>query len=59
MFNVCDYWFRKDPQRVRFLRPDALSQVVTLGNIYPGQRFIVVDDTGGLILAAVLDRLGG
>lgn len=59
MFNVCDYWFTKDPHRVRFMRPDALAQMVTLANVHPGRRFLVVDDTGGLILAAVLDRLGG
>lgn len=59
MFNVCEYWFQKDPHRVRFVRADALAQMVTLANVHSGRRFIVVDDTGGLVLAAVLERLGG
>ncbi|KAF8323713.1 Gcd10p-domain-containing protein [Clavulina sp. PMI_390] len=59
MHNVCDYWFVKEPQRIRFMRPDALAQMVTLANACPGKRFIVADDTGGLVIASLLDRLGG
>jgi tRNA (adenine-N(1)-)-methyltransferase non-catalytic subunit len=59
MFNVCQYWFDKDPNRVLFLRPDALAQMITLANVRSGRRFLIVDGSGGLILAAVLDRLAG
>lgn len=59
MFNICQYWFDKDPNRVLFLRPDSLAQMITFANVRSGQRFIIVDGSGGLILAAVLDRLEG
>ncbi|KAG8907198.1 tRNA (adenine(58)-N(1))-methyltransferase non-catalytic subunit trm6 [Tulasnella sp. 417] len=59
MFNICEYWFVKDPQRVRGIRADSLGQMMSFGNIRPGARVLVVDDTGGLLVAAVLERLGG
>ncbi|KAG8935659.1 tRNA (adenine(58)-N(1))-methyltransferase non-catalytic subunit trm6 [Tulasnella sp. 418] len=59
MFNICDYWFNRDPQRVKNIRPDTLSQMMTHVGAQPGGRYIVVDDAGGLLLAALLDRLGG
>ena len=59
MFNICQYLFLKDPQRIRGIRADALSQMMSFGNIRPGSRVLVVDDTGGLLVASVLDRMGG
>jgi len=59
LFNVCSYWFIKDPSRVRDIRPDTLAQMMTLANVRPGARYIVVDDAGGLVIAAVMERLGG
>ncbi|EEB91850.1 hypothetical protein MPER_09726 [Moniliophthora perniciosa FA553] len=40
LFNVCDYWFNKDQNRIRDIRPDSLSQMLLSGNI----------DLGGAIL---------
>jgi tRNA (adenine58-N1)-methyltransferase non-catalytic subunit len=59
LFNVCDYWFTKDQNRIRDLRVDTLSQMLSMGNIHPGGRYIVVDDVAGLLVAALLERLGG
>lgn len=59
MFNVCDYWFSKDPGRVRVLRPDTLGQILSYANVQSSSRVLIVDDSGGLIIAAVLERLGG
>jgi hypothetical protein len=59
MHNICEYWFEKDQSRIRDLRPDSLSQVLTLGNIHPGGRYLVVDDASGILISSVLDRLGG
>lgn len=59
MFNICEYWFSKDPQRVRGIRADTLGQMMSFANIHPGARVVVADDTGGLLVAAVLERLGG
>lgn len=34
-----------------------MSQLLNLANIRPGGRYLVVDDTGGLVTAALLDRM--
>jgi tRNA (adenine58-N1)-methyltransferase non-catalytic subunit len=32
---------------------------MNLGNVRPGGRYIVVDDASGMVVSAVLERLGG
>ncbi|KAG6907270.1 hypothetical protein DXG01_009644 [Tephrocybe rancida] len=59
LFNVCDYWFNKDQTRIRDLRPDSLSQLLNLANIRPGGRYLAVDDASGIIVAGILERMGG
>jgi len=59
LFNVCEYWFLKDQNRVRDLRVDSLSQVLNLANIRPGGKYLAVDDASGLLVAGILERLGG
>ncbi|KAG6817920.1 hypothetical protein H0H87_012388 [Tephrocybe sp. NHM501043] len=59
LFNVCDYWFNKDQTRIRDLRPDTLSQLLNLANIRPGGRYIAIDDASGLVVAGILERMGG
>jgi Gcd10p family len=41
------------------MRVDTLSQMMNLGNVRPGGRYIVVDDASGIVVSAVLERLGG
>lgn len=57
--NVCDYWFDKAPEKIRWIRKDALSQVLTFGSVRPGGRYLVVDGVSGLLVGSVLERLGG
>ncbi|KAI9462425.1 Gcd10p-domain-containing protein [Lactarius psammicola] len=52
LFNVCEL-------RIFGLRIDTLSQMMNLGNVRPGGRYIVVDDASGMVVSAVLERLGG
>lgn len=59
IFNVCDYWYSKDQSRVRDIRPDTLSQVLNLANIQPEGRYLAVDDASGIVVAGILDRMGG
>jgi tRNA (adenine58-N1)-methyltransferase non-catalytic subunit len=59
LFNVCEYWFHKDQNRVKDLRIDTLSHMMNLGNVKPGGRYLAVDDVSGLLVSAVLERLGG
>ncbi|OSD03317.1 Gcd10p-domain-containing protein [Trametes coccinea BRFM310] len=59
MHNVCEYWFNKDQNRLRDIRPDTLAQMMSLANIRPGGRYLAVDDASGVVVSAILDRLGG
>ncbi|KAH9897769.1 Gcd10p-domain-containing protein [Cubamyces lactineus] len=59
MHNVCEYWFNKDQNRLRDIRPDTLAQMINLASIRPGGRYIAVDDASGVVVSAILDRLGG
>ncbi|KAG7099670.1 hypothetical protein E1B28_001495 [Marasmius oreades] len=59
LFNVCDYWFNKDQNRIRDIRPDTLSHLLLLANIQPGRRYLAVDDASGLVVSGILDRLRG
>ncbi|KAG1885547.1 Gcd10p-domain-containing protein [Suillus subluteus] len=59
IYNVCDHWFKKDQNRIRDIRPDTLSQILNLANVRPGGRYIAVDDASGLLVSAILERLGG
>ena len=59
LFNVCEYWFNKDQNRIRDIRVDTLSQMLNLANIRPGGRYIAVDDASGLVVAGILERMGG
>ncbi|KDQ15589.1 hypothetical protein BOTBODRAFT_624451 [Botryobasidium botryosum FD-172 SS1] len=59
LFNVCEYWFTKDPSKIRDIRSDTLAQILNLANIRPGGRYLVVDDASGLLVAGILERLGG
>lgn len=59
MFSVCEYWYTKDQNRLRDIRADSLSQMLNLASVRPGGRYIVVDEASGILVAGVLDRLGG
>ena len=59
IYNLTEYWFTKDRSRIRELRVDSLAQMMNLGNVQPGGRYLVVDEASGLLIAALLDRLSG
>ncbi|KXN88849.1 tRNA (adenine(58)-N(1))-methyltransferase non-catalytic subunit TRM6 [Leucoagaricus sp. SymC.cos] len=59
LYNVCEYWFSKDQHRIRDIRIDTLGQLLSLGSVQPGGRYIVVDDASGMVVSAILERMGG
>ncbi|KAF8716094.1 hypothetical protein AX14_012426 [Amanita brunnescens Koide BX004] len=59
LYNVCNYWFEKDHDRIRDIRSDTISHILNLSNIRPGGRYIAVDDASGLVVAGILERLRG
>lgn len=56
--NITTHYLTRAPQSIMYLREDTLSQLLTLSNIRPEGRYLVVDDTGGLVTSAILDRMG-
>jgi tRNA (adenine-N(1)-)-methyltransferase non-catalytic subunit len=59
LHNVCDFWFNKDHTRIRGIRCDTLSQMMSLAGIRPGGRYLAVEEASGIVVSAILDRLGG
>jgi tRNA (adenine-N(1)-)-methyltransferase non-catalytic subunit len=59
LLNVSEYWFNKDQNRLRDIRADTISQILNTASVRPGGKYIVVDEASGIIVAGVLERLGG
>jgi len=56
---MIDFHLARASLNILNIRRDSISQLLNLASIRPGGRYLVVDDTSGLILAAMLDRMGG
>ncbi|KAI8324008.1 Gcd10p-domain-containing protein [Martensiomyces pterosporus] len=56
VYNLCNYFCEVNPGKIRGIRSDTLSQVLSLANVYSGARVMVVDDGQGLIASALLSR---
>lgn len=56
---MLDFHLVRSPHNILSLRRDTLSQLLNLASIRPGGRYLVVDDTSGLVLASILERMGG
>jgi hypothetical protein len=41
------------------MRYDTLAQMLTLGNIRAGNKMIVMETCSGLVLGAMMERMGG
>ncbi|KAG2229072.1 hypothetical protein INT48_003286 [Thamnidium elegans] len=57
--TIVDYFFSKNPDKIKHLRVDTLSQLLCLANVHANNKMLVVDDTQGLVVASVLERMGG
>lgn len=55
---MVNHYAQRAAQSILFLREDTLSQLLNLSNVRPGGSYLVVDDTGGLVTAALADRMG-
>ncbi|KAJ2867224.1 tRNA (adenine(58)-N(1))-methyltransferase non-catalytic subunit trm6 [Coemansia erecta] len=58
VYNLCDYFFMVNSQKIRGIRTDTLSQLLSLANVYSNARVLAVDDGQGLVVGALLSRLG-
>ncbi|XP_038715671.1 tRNA (adenine(58)-N(1))-methyltransferase non-catalytic subunit trm6-like [Tripterygium wilfordii] len=57
--SICEAYFKKYPDRIGFLRVDALSLLLSMANVSANSDVLVVDMVGGLLTGAVAERLGG
>ncbi|KAK2856460.1 hypothetical protein Q5P01_005195 [Channa striata] len=49
----------REPGKICHLRYDTLAQMLTLANIHAGSKILVFDTCAGLVLGAVMERMGG
>ncbi|KAI8883539.1 eukaryotic initiation factor 3, gamma subunit [Backusella circina FSU 941] len=57
--TMCEYFFNKNPDKIKHLRIDTLSQLLSMANIRAHSKLLVVDDTQGMIITAIMERMGG
>lgn len=56
---LIEMYFAKSPGKICHLRPDSLAQILTHANVRAHSNVAVVDTCLGLVLGAVMERLGG
>jgi tRNA (adenine-N(1)-)-methyltransferase non-catalytic subunit len=54
-----EYYMEKGNEKIKELRMDTLSQLLTYANVRAGSKLLVCDDTSGLVGAAILERTRG
>ena len=57
--NICESYFQKHPGKICGLRIDSLALLMNMANIAAHSKVLIFEHTPGLILASVLERLGG
>lgn len=57
--EMLDYlYYEKEPFRIMNLSIEMLGSMMSFGNVMPGGNYLVVDETGGLVVYAMLERMG-
>ncbi|PVV05146.1 hypothetical protein BB560_000342 [Smittium megazygosporum] len=57
VYAICDHFFNRVPEKINYLRMDTLSQILSYSNVYSSSKILVVDNTGGMIVAGLLSRI--
>ncbi|KAJ2895792.1 tRNA (adenine(58)-N(1))-methyltransferase non-catalytic subunit trm6 [Coemansia aciculifera] len=57
VYNLCNFFFEFNPGKIRGIRPDTLSQILSLANVYSNARVLAVDDGQGMIIGSLLTRI--
>ncbi|KAM3852823.1 tRNA (adenine(58)-N(1))-methyltransferase non-catalytic subunit TRM6 isoform 1-T1 [Vipera latastei] len=52
-------YYAREPGKINYLRYDTLAQMLTWGNVHAGNKMIVMETCAGLVLGAVMERMGG
>ncbi|KAK9366744.1 Gcd10p family-domain-containing protein [Lipomyces kononenkoae] len=57
--EIIEYFQYKDHHRILELTSESLGLMLSLANVRPGGKYIVIDETGGLVAGAMMERMGG
>ncbi|KAF0974766.1 hypothetical protein FDP41_006240 [Naegleria fowleri] len=57
-YDICDFYFIKNPEKISHMRVDGLAQLLTLGSVFPNRKVMVMETCMGLVTAAVFERIG-
>lgn len=49
----------REPGKICHLRYDTLAQMLTLANVHAGSKILVFETCAGLVLGAIMERMGG
>ncbi|KAJ6659206.1 hypothetical protein lerEdw1_019251 [Lerista edwardsae] len=52
-------YYAREPGKINHLRYDTLAQMLTWGNVRAGNKMIIMETCAGLVLGAVMERMGG
>ncbi|KAG0025645.1 tRNA (adenine(58)-N(1))-methyltransferase non-catalytic subunit trm6 [Podila clonocystis] len=58
-YSLNEYFYIKNPAKIRDIRMDTLSQLLSYSNVHAGAKLLVVDDTQGMVVSALAERMGG
>ncbi|EEB07545.1 tRNA methyltransferase [Schizosaccharomyces japonicus yFS275] len=54
---IARYMLERDPTKVLDLTPETIGLMLTLANVRPGGRYLVVDESGCLLLGSLMERV--
>lgn len=57
--EILNLYLEKDPHKVLDMSEETLGLLLSLGNVKPGGTYLVAEDTSGLLVAALLERMAG
>lgn len=57
--ELLDIYTDKDVARIQNLTTETLGYIMSTANARPGGKYLVVDDVSGVLVAALLERMGG
>eukprot|EP00057_Strongylocentrotus_purpuratus_P031072 XP_783506.2 PREDICTED: tRNA (adenine(58)-N(1))-methyltransferase non-catalytic subunit TRM6 [Strongylocentrotus purpuratus] len=56
---MCEMYFNKAPSKVIQIRIDTMAQLLSAANVQSGSKVMVLENCQGLLVAAIMERLGG
>lgn len=56
--QLLQYYVEKDLQRILDMSEESLGLILNYANVRPGGKYLVIDETGGVILYAMMERMG-